>query len=404
MSQAVILAAGEGSRLWPLNQRHKSLLRVIGRPLIWHTLESLKKAGVKESVIIQGPGRDIEQELGENIKYVIQLEPKGMGDAVMGVRGLISESFLVLHAHKVNAGDCFKPMIEKFKKSRAQLILLGVKTKQPQLYGMLAVEGDRLKGLIEKPEPGKEPSDIRVIGTYLLPRNFFEYYKRIPEHQYAFEDALDLYMKENEARLVMVEEEPTSFKYPWQLFEITKSLFDSSLKAQKIHPTAKIAKNVIIEGNVHVEKNARIFENAIIKGPCYIGKDCIIGNHALVRDYTNLEEGVIVGAHAEVTRCIFQKNTHVHSGYFGDSIFGEGCRVGAGTVTGNVRLDRGEIKSTGLTSLGAIVGQNTNIGINVSLMPGVLIGSNCLIGPASVVFENLQDNTTFYTKFKNETR
>ncbi len=80
--------------------------------------------------------------------------------------------------------------------------------------------------------------------------------------------------------------------------------------------------------------------------------------------------------------------------------------VGAGTVTGNVRLDRGAIQAivkekkvgTDLKSLGAIVGKNTKIGINVSLMPGILIGSDCVIGPHTLVAENVPDNTSFYTK------
>ncbi len=152
----------------------------------------------------------------------------------------------------------------------------------------------------------------------------------------------------------------------------------------------------------------KIFENAVIKGPCYIGDNCVIGNNSLIREYSNLENNCLVGAFAEITRSIFQEDVHIHSGYFGDSIFGKGCRIGAGTVTANVRIDRGEIKSvvkgekieTGLDSLGAIVGENTKIGVHCSLMPGKLIGSNCTIGPNSVVFENIEDNNTFFTEFK----
>jgi len=61
--QAVILAAGESSRFWPLNQKHKSLFKIMGRPLIWYTIESLKKAGIKDIIIVQGPKKDIEEEL-----------------------------------------------------------------------------------------------------------------------------------------------------------------------------------------------------------------------------------------------------------------------------------------------------------------------------------------------------
>jgi len=411
--QAVILAAGESSRFWPLNQRHKSLLKIMGRPLIWYTIESLKKAEIKDIIVVQGPKKDIEQDLknydfGVDIKYVIQEEPKGMGNAVMKTEELISGLFFVIHAHKVNVGDFVRLMIKKFKESKANLIFLGIKTERPWLYGMLELEGDKVKGLIEKPEKGKAPSDIKVIGTYLLPPNFFEYYKRVSEHQYAFEDALGFYMKENEARVTIVEKEPSTFKLPWHLFEVTKLLIDSLIQKQEIHPTAKISKNVTIEGNVYIGKNTKIYENAVIKGPCYIGDNCLIGNNTLVREYTNLENNVLIGAFAEVTRSIFQEDIHTHSGYFGDSIFGKGCRLGAGTITANVKIDRGEVKSvvkgekikTGLDSFGCIMGENTKTGINCSLMPGVLIGSNCALGPNSVVFENIEDNTTFYTEFK----
>ncbi len=420
--QAVILAAGESSRFWPLNQKHKSLLKIMGRPLIWYTIESLKKAGIKDVIIIQGPKKDIEEELGNydlgiDIKYVIQPEPKGMGNAVLMAEKLISGPFFILHAHKVNAGDYLKPMIDRFKETKTELIFLGIETDQPWLYGMLKFEGEKIKGLIEKPEKGREPSNVKTIGIYLLPPKFFEYYKRVPEHQYAFETALGLYIKENRAEVVMVGKEPTSYKYPWHLFKVAKSLQTQYLKPQ-IAKSAKIGKNVVIEGNVYIGENTKVFEGAAIKGPCYIGDDCIIGNNSLIRDYTNLENNVLIGAFAEVTRSIFQKDIHAHSGYFGDSIFGKGCRLGAGTITANVRIDRGEIKSviraqrrmemnecsatvkgekigTGLDSLGCIMGENTKTGIHCSLMPGVLIGSNCLIGPGSVIFENIEDENNF---------
>ncbi len=405
--QAIILAAGESSRFWPLNQRHKSLIKIMGRSLIYYTIEGLKKSGIKEIIIVQGPKKDIEEELksydlGADIKYVIQAESKGMGNAVMCVQNLISGPFFVLHAHKVNVGDYIKPMIDKFKESKAELIFLGIKIDEPRLYGMLKLEGDKAKGLIEKPEKGKEPSDIKAIGIYLLPRNFFEYYQRIPEHQYSFEDALDLYAKENEARVVLIEEEPSTYKYPWHLFEVAKLLMDKYLE-RKIEKSAKIAKNATIEGKVCIGKDVKVFENAVIKGPCHIGDNCIVGNNVIVREYINLENNCMVGANAEVARCIFQENVHTHFGYFGDSIFGKGCRIGAGTVTANVRLDRGEVKATvkekrigtGLKSLGVIAGENVKVGINCSLMPGVLIGSNSIVGPASVVFENIGDNEKF---------
>lgn len=427
INQAVILAAGESSRFWPLNTKHKSLLKIMGRPLVWHTIEGLKRVGINDLVIAQGPKKDIEEglknyNLGLNTHYVIQETPKGMGDAIFQAKDFLKEHFFVSNAERIDGGRYAEFLPGKQKSSGANLVLFGIQTDKPWLFGIVDLDGDRVKNIVEKPEKGKEPSDIRVIGTYLLPKNFLDYYKRVAEHQYAFEDALSLYMKKNDVRMVITQMEIPSLKYPWDLFRTNKLLMDKFLRTE-IKKSAQISKNVIIEGNVYVGENVKIFENAVIRGPVYIGDNCVIGNNSLIREYVNLENNTLIGANAEITRCIFQEDVHTHAGYFGDSIFAKGCRVGAGTIVANVRIDRGEIKSviraqrrmemnecsatvkgekigTGLDSLGVIVGENTKIGINCSLMPGILIGSNCQIGPASLVRENIEDNTTFYSEFK----
>lgn len=403
--QAIILAAGQSSRFWPLNQKHKSLLKIMGKALICYTVESLKRAGIKNIVIVQGSKKDIEEELSKynldiSIQYVIQETPNGMRDAILKAKDFLEDQFFVLNAERFDCEDYIKLILEKQKASNANLVLLGAKTDNPQTYGILDLEGDKAKAIIEKPEKGKELSFVRVVGIYFLPKEFLNYYQRVPEHMYAFEDSLSLYMKEKETRVAMTEKKPLSLKYPWDLLKVNKFLTDKYLKSET-EKSAKISKNVTIEGKVYIGKNTKIFEGVVIKGPCYIGDDCVVGNNSLIREYTNLENNCLIGAFTEVTRSIFQEDVHTHSGYFGDSIFSKGCRIGAGTITANVRIDRGEIKSiikeekigTGTASLGVIMGENSKTGINCSLMPGVLIGSDCLIGPGSIVFKNVESTS-----------
>ena len=115
--QTVILAAGESSRFWPLNQRHKSLIKIMGRPLIWYTIEGLRKVGIKDIIIVQRPKRDIEEELNNykfpdsKIRYVIQRKPEGMGNALWQTRSLIKDRFFVMNAERVDGGE----IIEKSK-------------------------------------------------------------------------------------------------------------------------------------------------------------------------------------------------------------------------------------------------------------------------------------------------
>lgn len=420
--QAVILAAGESSRFWPLNERHKSLLRIMGRPLIWYTIQGLIKAGVGDIVIVQGPNRDIEEKLKnfpetENINYAIQLKANGMSGAIMAAREHIKGQFFVVHAHSIDCGEVCAKMIEKSRQTDAKMVLAGQVTKTPWLYGIVDLKGDKVLGLVEKPEEGKEPSNTKVRGIYLFGNKYFDYLEKIlgtAHFNQEFESAIDAYAKENDARVIMLDENYTgiSLKYPWHLFEVQKYLFDKFLAKRKIAKSAKIAKNAIIEGNVFVGENAKIYEGTVIKGPCYIGDNVVIGNNSVVRDYCDLENGSVAGAFCEVARSIFQPDTHVHSGFFGDSILDRGVRAGAGAITTNVRVDRKEISvlvkkekngekvlakiNAGKKSLGIIIGQNSKIGARATFMPGRFIGKNCLVGPNQLVMCNIDDDSSLY--------
>ena len=419
--KAVILAAGESSRFWPLGRQHKSLIKIMGKPLIWYTLDGLRKSKIKEIIIVQSHKKDIEVELKKyklgnlKMKYLIQKKPLGSGNALWQARNFLKDNFLVLNGDVVNSQELIGEILKKFNKEKSKAILLGQKTETPELFGMMKLKRDRILEIIEKPKKGKEPSDIKVVGVYFLEPTFFATYKKVKKHPYDFEAALSEYMKKNEVKLALLkkpeEDIPSFLKYPWHLFNIRKYLFNKFLK-RKIENSAKISKNVQIQGKVYVGKNTKIFEGAVIKGPCYIGDNCIIGNNTLVREYTNLENNILIGALAEVTRSIFQENVQTHSGYFGDSILDKDCEIGAGTITANIRLDRENIKSvvkgkkidTGLKSFGAVMGQNAKAGIHVSFMPGILIGSNSIIGPHSFVKENIENNALFYTKYKGVTK
>lgn len=201
------------------------------------------------------------------------------------------------------------------------------------------------------------------------------------------------------------EKDGFDLKYPWDLLRVKKELFDKYLEG-KISSSAKVCANVVIKGKVYIGENVEIKENVVINGPAYIGDNSIIGNNSLIREYSNIESNALVGSNCEIKNSILQEDVHLHLNYIGDSIMGKGVRVGAGTITANTRIDRKEINSsildqrinTGLKKLGSIIGDNVKIGIHCSLMPGILIGSNALIGPHSLVMKNIEEDFVFYIK------
>jgi len=250
MNQAVILSAGESSRFWPLNYQHKSLQKIMGKPLIWYTIEGLRRSKVKEVIVVQSQKRDVERELEKykfpnlKLKYVIQKEPKGMGNGLWQARELLKGRFLVLNAERVDVEEIVKSLQNQKQNLKTKSILFGQKTKNPQLYGIAKIKGDRILEIVEKPEKGKEPSDIRVVGVYFLEPRFFEIYQKVKKHMYDFEEALSIYMKKNDVKIVILkreEKDTPSLKYPWHLFEVEKYLFNKFLK-EKIEKLLKFQK------------------------------------------------------------------------------------------------------------------------------------------------------------------
>ncbi|HEY4509589.1 MAG TPA: sugar phosphate nucleotidyltransferase [Candidatus Paceibacterota bacterium] len=412
--QAVVIAAGESKRFWPLNNGiHKSQFRLLGKPLIYWTLKGLAENGIKDVMIVVSKNSTIqemldkENDLGIKITYAVQEEPLGTGNALWQAKDFIKESFILLWGNKIGSKDLVRQMLVK-QKEGAEIVFVGTEVENPSEYGVARLVDERLVEIVENPDKGKEPSNIEITGARLLQPDFFEYYEKLSKHHEAdLVDATNAYLKDKKASLLVLEEKGLTLKYPWDLFGIMDYLFVSEYFQPRIASSAQVATNVVMKGPVHIGENTVIKDGTVIEGPVYIGDNCKIGYNNVLRGPVNIEDDVHTTSFAEIKNSIIQQDVHMASGFFGNSIAASGCRFGAGFITGNRRLDRENVKvklsgqkiETGLPRFGIAVGEKSVFGIHSGTMPGVLIGSNCKIGPATHVFENLEDSTTFYAKF-----
>lgn len=411
MVQAIILAAGESSRFRPLSEgKHKSLVKLLGKTILEHTVDAVKGAGVKDILVVVSSHdkAEIEHMLGKKVEIVVQQEPRGMGDAILACEKRINSGFVVLNADRFDSSGVIKQILSTAKSKKADMVVLSRKTDTPWKYGMLTTKNGMAKKVTEKPKQGTEPSNDMVVGIYLLPKDFLHYYKQCKEHQYAYEDALSLYMSKHDVPVIPLETaERSSAKYSWELLDVAAALLQKALrKKTDIDPSAKIAKSAIVEGPVHIGKNSRIFENAVVKGGVWIGDNCTVGNSALIRENSVIENNCSIGMGTEVARSVFLENSSIHSGFVGDSVVGEGVKIGAGFITANRRLDRGEILptvkgekvSTKKTYLGAVIGHKTSVGIMSSTMPGTIIGCNCIIGSNTHLKGTIDSDMIIYSQ------
>ena len=143
-----------------------------------------------------------------------------------------------------------------------------------------------------------------------------------------------------------------------------------------IHKTAKVSELSTIISPCIIDSNAEIRPGAFIRGSAIVGKDCVIGNSSELKN-------VIIFDNAQIP----------HFNYVGDSILGYHSHLGAGVILSNLKNDKSDIVikngnekiETNLRKMGAIVGDNTDIGCNSVVFPGSIIGKNTSIYPLTRV-------------------
>lgn len=410
--QAVILAAGQSSRFYPFHSAtHKSLIKIMGKTLLEHTIISLKRAGVVDIVLVVSPNSPIEQLLGNgqllgvHITYVMQEETLGMGHALLQTEQHIKDDFFLLHAYHFEV-DQFIPEMIKKKKKKDEVVLLGKDLSGTNRYGYMTTDGDRVTGIVEKPKEIIENA-FHLIGIYLLTKHFFPTLKETPLSHYHFEAALASYAQAGHVTFLETDKKTITLKYAWDILDMKDYLLKQI--QHHISPKAMISPHAILSGTIVIEEGAKVFEGACIKGPCYIGKNAVVGNNALVRGGVVAEENTVIGSYMEMKNTVIMQGSTTHTGFVGDSVIGSNSKIGAEICTTNVRLDRQtilpEVKENKVSSyrthLGVIIGDQTIIGARVTTMPGTIIGNDSFIGPSTVVMKNVADNMKYYTEFKN---
>ena len=161
--------------------------------------------------------------------------------------------------------------------------------------------------------------------------------------------------------------------------------------------------------NVWIHKSAKVYKSA------YIGENCIICEGAEVRHCAFIRKNAIIGKNAvvgnstELKNVILFNNVQVpHYNYVGDSILGFKSHMGAGSITSNIKSDKkpiiiknGKQKiETGMKKIGAMVGDNVEVGCGSVLNPGTIIGKNTNIYPLSSVRGVVKPNSIY--KNQNE--
>lgn len=212
VKKAIIPAAGLGTRFLPATKAMpKEMLPIVDKPTIQYIVEEAVESGIEDIIIVTGKGKraiedhfdncmELEQNLLEkgkldllsevqksskmvDIHYIRQKEPKGLGHAIWCARKFIGdEPFAVLLGDDIVVSEkpCLRQMMEQYEQCQTSIIgVKSVKDEEVSRYGivdgqMVAPSLYEVKHVVEKPPRNQAPSNLAIMGRYILSSNIFD--------------------------------------------------------------------------------------------------------------------------------------------------------------------------------------------------------------------------------------
>ncbi len=184
---------------------------------------------------------------------------------------------------------------------------------------------------------------------------------------------------------------------PWEVLSHLDAYIEQKLQETK-GPKVRspVPEGLHLEGPVFIDEDCKIEAGVFIRGPAWIGKGCEIRNGCYIRGGVLAGEGVVLGHASEFKHCVLVGMAQApHFNYVGDSVLGWHAHIGAGVILSNFRLDgkavpvRGlgsiERIDSGLAKLGALIGDECEIGCNSVLNPGTIVGERSVVFPLSLI-------------------
>lgn len=222
IKKAILPVAGRGTRMMPLTMHQpKGMIALADKPLIHYVLDEMRSAGIDEVIMVLGKKQEVFKQYINHLKkehawngikfhFAYQKKPLGDGDAIYSARKFIKngESFVVAFCDDIftpSMNPLLNMFIEFEKSSKPTILLEKVPMNLVDRFGVVKTSGKKgirhlITGLVEKPKIEEAPSNLTIVGRYVLPYEIFEYIKK----QYPFKGkeiklafAFQFYLNEN---------------------------------------------------------------------------------------------------------------------------------------------------------------------------------------------------------------
>jgi len=367
--QAVILAAGEGTRLRPLTKnRPKVMLPVANRPILEHVLNSVVAAGIRDITVVVGYKKEQVMTFLNTypvpVNVVIQENQLGTAHALSMAKEYVHTKTLVVAGDNYVDPESLRSILDK------ENAVLVAPHSYPANFGVISRNDGMLTGIVEKPTD-VVPGSLVSCGVYIFTPEFIGNIREqtIPE---SLQKSVKKGMK---ISLVQAYDWDDAI-YPKDLLSVNRHL----LKQVKGKVSGTVDKSVTIQGHVSIGKQTVIGSGTVIIGPAVIGEGSRIGPNVCIGPNTSIGSRVTIEPFTYIENSIIMNDCVIgsHSRVV-DTIMGEGC-----TCSNHV--------STVSREFGAVCGDRSTIG-PFTVIKGGVIGNNVVIEGVKILEKEIPDNT-----------
>jgi len=278
----------------------KQLIPVANKPVLFYTLENIKKLDIEEVGVVVNPQnkRVFEEtlkdgsEFGLRIEYIVQEEPKGLAHAVWMAKDFLGEEDFLMYLGDNLILEDLKPFVKEFLENEdIQASILLSPVKDPTRFGIAVMEDGKVIEVVEKPKI--PPSNLAIVGVYLFRNIIFEGIKSIkPSWRGELEitDAIGYLIKrgyEVKGHIIFGWWKDTG--KPEDLIEANRKILQD-LRVSRME--GEVDDSSKIQGEVIIEKGVKVM-SSVVRGPVIVGRGSFIKN-SYIGPYTSIGEDVIV--------------------------------------------------------------------------------------------------------------
>lgn len=397
---AVVLAAGKSTRM--KSNKSKLVHKIYGKEVVKRVVETTRKTGIKDVIAVVGYKKEqVQQVLGDSVKYAYQDEMLGTAHAVLQAEEYLKErkgKVLVLNGNvPIIRPETIKKLIEKSIKNKEYATVLTAIYNNPTGYERI-IRNDvgNIKEIVEEKEASEEQKMLKEINSGIYCFDIEELLKALkeikPKNAQGELYLTDVFKIMNEKGLktgaVIVEDntEILGVNDKMQLALLTKVL---KMRINQYHiqngVTIEDMDNTYIYDDVEIGIDTVIHPNTTIKSDVIIGENCEIGPNSYIREGCRLANTVKIGSFVEIKKAIIGEGAKVpHLSYMGDCEIGAKTNIGCGTITCNY---------DGFNKSKTIIGEHSFIGSNTNLVAPVTLGKNSFVAAGSTITENVPDDS-----------